>query len=105
MQKIPLTTATPDMVLGRDIFRDDNASGPPICGRGIKLTSSLIDRLKRMGVQSITVEGNPIRMAGDRSPEEILQALDERFRKVEGDPLTVRLKNVYRQFYAKIPGE
>ena len=105
MQKIPLTMATPDMVLGRDIFRDDNASGPPICGRGIKLTSSLIDRLKRMGVQSITVEGNPIRMAGDRSPEEILKALDERFRKVEDDPLTARLKNVYRQFYAKIPGE
>jgi hypothetical protein len=105
MQKIPLTMAIPDMVLGRDILRDDNASGPPICGRGIKLTSSLIDRLKRMGVQSITVEGNPISMAGDRSHEEILKALDERFRKVEGDPLTVRLKNVYRQFYGKNSGE
>ena len=105
MQKIPLTSAAPDMVLGRDIFRDENASGPPICGRGIKLTSSLIERLKRMGVQSITVEGNPLPMAGDRSLEEVLQALDERFRKVEGDPLTARLKNIYRQFYGKTPGE
>jgi hypothetical protein len=105
MQKIPLTMATPDMVLGRDIYRDDSASGPPICGRGIQLTSSLIERLKKMGVQSITVEGTPLPMAGDRSPEEILQALDERFRKVEGDPLTARLKNIYRQYYGKTSGE
>jgi hypothetical protein len=105
MQKIPLTLAEPDMVLGRDIYRDDNPGGPPICGRGMKLTGALIERLKKMGVQSITVEGSPLGTAGLKSPEEILQALDERFRKVEGDPLTIRLKNIYRQFYAKAHGE
>lgn len=105
MQKIPLTMAEPDMVLGRDIYRDDNPGGPPICGRGMKLTGALIERLKKMGVQSITVEGNPVGMSGSKSPEEILKSLDERFRKVEGDPLATRLKNVYRQFYAKTYGE
>ena len=105
MRKIPLTSAEPDMVLGRDIYRDDNPGGPPICGRGISLTPSLIERLKRMGVQSITVEGRPADDALAKSPEEILTALDERFRKAEGDPLTMKLKAVYRQYYAKIYGD
>lgn len=105
MQKIPLTLAEPDMVLGRDIYRDDNPGGPVICGKGLKLTGSLIERLKKMGVQSITVEGNPLGMDGVKSPEEILCALEKRFRKVGDDPLSTRLKNVYRQFYAKTHGE
>jgi hypothetical protein len=65
------------------------------------LTESLIERLKRMGVQTIAVEGHPVRMDGDRSPEEILLALDRRFKKVETDPLTAILKNIYRQYYIK----
>lgn len=101
MQKIPLALAEADMVLARDIFREENASGPPICGKGITLTESLIERLKRMGVQTIAVEGHPVRMNGDKSPEEILLALDRRFKKVETDPLTGILKNIYRQYYIK----
>ena len=105
MQKIPLSLAAPDMVLARDIYRDDNPNGPTICGKGVQLTGSLIERLKKMGVQSITVEGNPLGTAGVMSRDEIMQALDKRFRKVDADPLTTRLKNVYRQFYAKTHGE
>ena len=104
MQKIPLALAEADMVLARDILRDDNAGGPPICGKGITLTESLIERLKRMGVQTIAVEGHPVRMDGDKNPEEILLDLDRRFIKVENDPLTGRLKNIYRQYYDKSSG-
>ena len=104
MQKIPLALAETDMVLARDIFRDDNASGPPICGKGITLTEPLIERLKRMGVQTIVVEGHPVRMNGDKNPEDILKALDCRFRKVENDPLTAKLKMVYRQYLLKSLG-
>ncbi len=100
MQKIPLAMAEAEMVLARDIFRDDNG-GPPICGKGITLTDSLIERLKRMGVQTIVVEGHPVRMTGDKNPEDILAALDFRFRKVENDPLTGKLKRVYRQYLVK----
>lgn len=105
MQKIPLLLAVPDMVLARDIFRDDNANGPPICGRGVTLTDTLIERLKRMEVQTITVEGHPVRMDGDRTQEEILLALDKRFEKVEDDPLTNKLKNIYRAHYMKSSGD
>ncbi len=101
MQKIPLALAETDMVLARDIYRDDNAGGPPICGKGIILTESLIERLKRMGVQTIVVEGRPIRMSGDKSPEDILLALDYRFKKVADDHLTGKLKSIYRQYLIK----
>jgi hypothetical protein len=101
MQKIPLTSAEPDMVLGRDIHRDDNPGGPPICGRGVKLTAPLIERLKRMDVQSVIVEGGPPGFSGVQNLDEAFSALDKRFCKVEGDPLTSRLKNIYRQYYAK----
>jgi len=104
MQKIPLALAEAEMVLARDIFRDDNASGPPICGKGIALTESLIERLKRMGVQTIIVEGHPVQLNGDKSPEEIMLALDRRFKKVADDPLTGILKNIFRQYYVKSSG-
>lgn len=105
MQKIPLALAEADMVLARDILRDENAGGPPICGKGITLTDSLIERLKRMGVQTIAVEGHPVRMDGDRTEEEILLALDKRFEKVEDDPLTNKLKKIYRAHYMKSFGD
>jgi hypothetical protein len=105
MQKIPLLLAEPDMVLARDILRDGNANGPPICGRGVTLTDTLIERLKRMEVQTITVEGHPLRMDGERTPEEILLALDKRFKKVENDPLTNKLKKIYRAYLMKSFGD
>ena len=101
MQKLPPALAEAEMVLARDIFRDDNAGGPPICGKGISLTDPLIERLKRMGVQTIVVEGHPVRMTGDKNPEDILEDLDFRFRKAENDPLTGKLKKVYRQYLTK----
>jgi hypothetical protein len=57
MQKIPLALAESGMVLARDISRHDNANGPPICGKGVTLTLSLIERLKTLGVQTVTSKG------------------------------------------------
>lgn len=105
MQKIPLASAGAGMVLARDIVRNDNPNGPPICGKGVTLTTSLIERLKRMGVPTVTVEGRPVRMEGDKSLEEILESLDRRFKKVEDDPLTGKLKKIYRQYLTQAFGE
>ena len=104
MQKIPLVLAEAEMVLARDVFREDNPGGPPICGRGLSLTESLIERLKRMGVQTVVVEGHPVQMNGDKSPEEQLEALEYRFKKVAEDPLTGKLKRIYRQYLVRTLG-
>ncbi len=105
MQRIPIMLALPGMVLARDICREDSAAGPPICGRGMSLTVSLIERLKRMGVQTIIVEGHPVRMEDDKTPGELLEDLDRRFRKVADDPVMGSLKEIYRACIAKATGE
>lgn len=105
MQRIPIMLALPGMTLARNICREDGAAGPPICGKGVTLTVSLIERLKRMGVQTITVEGHPVRMEDDKAPEELLEDLDRRFRKAADDPLTGNLKEIYRAIIEKASGE
>lgn len=105
MQRIPIMLALPGMVLARDICRADSTGGPPICGQGVALTVSLIERLKRMGVQTITVEGHPVQMEGDKTAEELMNDLDRRFRKVAADPLNGKLKELYRAHIAKASGD
>lgn len=97
MQKIPISLAAAGMVLAKEIRKDDDDISPPICGKGVALTESLISRLERMGVQAVTVEGHPVRTDDDKSVDELLQGLDRRFSKVEGDPLMMNLKAIYRE--------
>lgn len=105
MQNIPFTLAISGMVLAKDVARTDNPGGPPVCGKGLILTDQMIDRLKNMGIQSITVEGHPIRMDGDNSLEEMLAGLDRRFKKAEGDPLTMKLKMIHKKQIIKSMGD
>jgi hypothetical protein len=105
MQRIPIIQALPGMKLALDVRRSDSADGPPICGRGVELNQSLIDRLRRMGIQTITVMGNALRVEEEKTPQQLLDDLDRRFRKVAGDPLTGKLKNIYREYLTRSSGE
>ena len=105
MQKIPLAQAAPGMVLARDILNNDNPSSMPICGKGVKLSESLIARLQQMGVQSISVEGRPVKIEGEATAEQLLEALDQRFVRVEKDPLMLRVKELYRKQILTAMGE
>ena len=97
MQSIPITLAAPEMVLAKPIRASDNPSAMTICGKGVKLTESLIDRLREMGFQSITVEGHPVKMDGEATLDDMLAALDKRFRRVKDDPIMMKLKEIYRK--------
>jgi hypothetical protein len=105
MQRIPFSMAQPGMILAKDVVRAENPNGPPICGKGVELTDSLIERLRNMGIQSITVEGHPIWLEGDKTLDELLEDLDKRFRRVADDPLTGKLKEVYRNYLIRSQGE
>jgi len=93
MQTIPLTLATSGMILARDILRED---GIILCGKGTGLSEALIERLKRLGVQTITVEGHPIAEEGEKTLEGELADLEERFSPRAGDPLLMRLKEIIK---------
>lgn len=105
MQRIPISLAKPGMLLAKDLVRPENPAGPAICGKGMELTDSLLERLRNMGIQSLTVQGHPVWMDGDKTLEQLLQELDHRFSHVDQDPLTSCLKDVYRKYLISSRGE
>jgi hypothetical protein len=96
VQNIPILLAASGMVTAKEVMRPDNPEGFPVCGKGTTLSESLVERLKSMGVQSITVEGHPVEMEGEVSTAEKLAALDKRFRKISGDPVMAMVKEKFR---------
>ena len=96
MQTLPISLAEPEMVLARDVMRVDKLDGPPLCGKGVVLTAPLIMRLRNMGVQSITVEGHPLQVEGEKSLAEMLADLEFRFSKVRGNPRMDFLQGLIR---------
>lgn len=105
MQKIPLMQATAGMVLARDVFRNNNPVGMPVCGKKTVLTDSLITRLDNMDVKAIFVEGHPVWEEGDRSCDDLLLELDRRFSKVRNDPLTTMLHDIYADYLKRSMGD
>lgn len=105
MQKIPLNLATADMVLARDIYKNDSPSGMPICGKGTVLTTALVSRLQQMGVQSLYVEGHPVKQEGDRGLDEQLADLDKRFSKTRDNRYNLMLLEMYRNHIRTAMGD
>ncbi len=105
MQNIPISLATSGMILAKQIQSSDDPASMTICGKGITLTESMIAHLQRMGIQSVTVEGHPINVEGEATLEQMLAALESRFRRVEGDPLMMRMKEMYRKQTLRSMGE
>lgn len=93
------------MVLARDIYRNDNPVGMPVCGKGTVLTDALISRLEQIDVQTLYVEGRPVREEGEVSLEEMLAILDRRFEKVKDDPLAAKLNSIYSEYLRHSMGE
>lgn len=102
MQKIPLLHAKAEMTLARDIFRGNSPIGFPLCGKGTELTDALIARFESMEVQSIYVEGHPVREEGERSIDDLLHDLDGRFSKTLQNPLNCMLYDIYKAYLAKL---
>lgn len=80
MQKLFLPMAAAGMILARDIATPE---GRVLCGKGTVLSEALLDRLRRMEISSLTVEGHPVDITGEPTLEEQLAALDARFSRVK----------------------
>lgn len=93
------------MVLAKDVFRNDSPSGIPICGKDTLLTDNLLTRLDHLDVKSIYVQGHPVWIDGDRSLDDLLESLDQRFKKVRQDPLTSKLYDIYVEYLKRSMGD
>jgi hypothetical protein len=105
VQNIPITLAAEGMVVAKEIRSSEDPGSMTICGKGVRLTDSLIDRLRSMGIQSVTVEGHPVKAEGEATVEDMLAALDRRFSRVLDDPLMLSLKAMYRRQILRAMGE
>lgn len=89
MQQILSAQAKEGMILAKDVELE---GGRILCGKGTSLTASLIDRLLRMDISNITVEGHPVQIEGEKSLQEELREMEDRFSKVKGIPPLMYLK-------------
>lgn len=99
MQKIPINLAQTGMVLAREVFQPGSTSTMAICGKGVVLTEGLIERMTRMDVKMLWVEGNTVRLPGETSLEEKLAHLDRRFKKIQDEPRMARIKEMFKRSF------
>ena len=97
MQLIPITLAEPGMVLDQPVLHPNKPDGMPVFGAGKELTTSIIERLKKIGVQDVIVVGHPLHLPGEESMEEALTKLENRFAAVEHDPYMVKIRDLFAE--------
>lgn len=83
MKRVVITELLPGMVLAKPVT---NTTGLPVVPAGAELDASMIDRLKRLDVPSVYVEGDAGTDAG-KTLAELEAELEHRFRRVLQDPL------------------
>ncbi|MEF3168011.1 MAG: hypothetical protein K6360_01540 [Deltaproteobacteria bacterium] len=84
MQRIPISLARQGMKLAKEVRDGD---GKVLCGAGVELSTSMIERLARSGVHAVTVEGHPVNLPGEKSLAEQIRDLEYRFSRVKDDPV------------------
>jgi len=89
VQEILINQADKGMVLARDVTNQD---GRVLCGKGTELTDTLIERLKKIEITHVAVQGHPVTVEGERTLEEELQAIEKRFSRVSDTPPLMFLK-------------
>lgn len=94
MQQILSMQAAEGMVLAKDVLTSD---GRILCGKGTALTLPIIERIKKMDISWITVEGHPVRMEGEKSLEQELRDIEKRFLRVKHIPPLMYIKRKIMQ--------
>ena len=96
MQKIPLNLAKPGMKLAKPVM---NENGRVLCGEGVELSGMLMEKLEKMDIEKVTVEGFPVDMPGEeRKPLKTqLEELENRFKMVASDPVLAGMKELFKK--------
>ena len=89
MQQILIAQAGEGMVLAKDVETEE---GRVLCGKGTELSGCLVERLRKMDVTHVTVEGHPVEDENEKSLEEELNDIRRRVSRVKHIPPLVHLK-------------
>ena len=94
MQRLPLSYIKPGMKTYEEVI---DANGRVLCGKGVELTEDHIKRFEELGVNFVTVEGNPVKLPWEKSLEEELKELEKRFEGIT-DKNLLEIKKLLKEF-------
>lgn len=94
MQRLPIYYIKPGMKTYEEVI---DANGRVLCGKGVELTEEHIKRFEELGVNFITVEGNPVSLPWEKSLEVELKELEKRFEGVTDENL-LEIKRILKEF-------
>lgn len=89
MQQILIAQAGDGMILAKDV---ESEEGRVLCGKGTELSASLVERLKKMEVTHVAVEGHPVEDGNEKTLKEELFEIERRFSRVKHIPPLLHLK-------------
>ena len=96
MQRIPIKLARSGMILAKEAVTPE---GQVLCGPGTELNEDLISRLSRQGILTLTVDGHPVKLPGEKGLSERLKDIETRFSKVKNDPVLRALKTQIAEYW------
>ncbi len=98
MQKIPLSLAKSGMILAKPLLRDN---GLVLVAENTELSETLLQRLERMDIQTITVQGHPVDLGdgGENPYAKRLARLDHLFRRHAQDAWMQKVREHIRQYF------
>jgi tetraacyldisaccharide-1-P 4'-kinase len=96
--RVAVENIEPGMVLSRPVL---NAGGMVMIGENTGLTAELIEKIRNMGVTTVSVKGLS---QGSGSKEEALLRVEERFRNVGDESHMELLKTLIKEHLEKLYG-
>ncbi len=75
-----------------------NERGMVILPKGAKLSAKLIDRMQKMGVREVTVEGDDPNAPPPKTVDELLEDLEVRFEGLDKNKLMMDIKKIAKQY-------
>ncbi len=97
MPNIPLTMATPGMVLAKPVLRAK--SSVAIAGEGLTLTQEYIDRFKSSGVTTINVRGPIPGMEESLDFKKLLDNIDAQFSRYNDDKFMNGMRLLAKKYF------
>jgi len=73
-----------------------DAQGRVLCGKGVEISETMLQKFHELGVSYITVEGAPVKLPWEKTLEEELELLEKRFSNVD-DEFLLNVKEIIKE--------
>ena len=93
MQRLPLSYIRPGMKTFEEVV---DAQGRVLCGKGVEISETMLQKFHELGVSYITVEGAPVKLPWEKTLEEELELLEKRFSNVD-DEFLLNVKEIIKE--------